>query len=74
MKITLETHGKKIHVETPGDDVDITEMISILKGLLVQAEFHPYTVDEVFSSDVGDGSWNLRHEPVDDYLLTNQTI
>jgi hypothetical protein len=84
MKITLEAHGKKIHVETSNDDVCITEMISILKGLLVQADFHPCTVDDVFSSDFDDCSWNLDREPMshidldrttlDEHNLTNQTI
>jgi len=74
MKITLEAHGKKAHVETSNDDVCITEMVSILKGLLVQADFHPCTVDDVFSSDFDECSWNLDRTTLDEHNLTNQTI
>jgi len=61
MKITLESKGIIFTVETDRDDLNIGEMADILKGLLVQAGFHPGTVDAAFSQTNGTatGSWDI---------------
>jgi len=61
MKITLESRDKIFTVETDREDLNIGEMADILRGLLVQAGFHPGTVDAAFSQTNGTaaGSWDL---------------
>ena len=62
MKITLESRDKIFTIETDREDLNIGEMADILKGLLVQAGFHPGTVDAAFDVNNGNdrGSWELR--------------
>lgn len=81
MKLTLETHGNKYTVETERDDVNISEFASIIKGLLVQAQFHPCTVDQLFDQNLDDCAWNITSEPLTldrfsdiDHEIASQTI
>ena len=75
MKLTLQSYDKQYTVETPGDDLDIVEMANTFKGLLVQAGFHPASVESIFAEDTGVDSWNLEicSEP-DPHELANQLI
>ena len=38
-------------VDTEGDDLNITEIITHLKGMLVLCGYHPKSVDEAFTPD-----------------------
>ena len=44
MKITIESYGNKYSTETENDDLDIHEVVDILKGLLVSSGFGLKTV------------------------------
>jgi len=44
MKITIESYGKKMSVETNYEDADINEYLDIFYGLLVSATFNPDTI------------------------------
>jgi len=46
MKITIESYGKKMSVETDHEDVGICEYMDIFYGLLVTATFSPDTIIE----------------------------
>ena len=74
MKLILEMHGNRYTVETE-HDVDISEFATIIKGLLVQAQFHPCTVDQLFDQNMDECAWNISSEPLTDldYAITSQT-
>lgn len=46
MKLTLEYYKKKYTIETENDDLDISEYLDIIIGLLVQSGWEKSTVEE----------------------------
>jgi hypothetical protein len=51
MKITIEVNGHEFSAKTPGEDISITEIPDMIKGLLIAATYHPATVDELFAEE-----------------------
>lgn len=45
MKLTLETYKKKYSVETEYDDINIIEYYEMFGNMLIQAGFHPNTIE-----------------------------
>lgn len=86
MKLSLQTKDKTYTIESKTDDMFIGELVDDFRGLLVQAGFHPITIDSLFNSDALEfGSWNLEdhsdHRPKDldmdrdvEQQITAQTI
>lgn len=72
MKITLETQGNTYAASFP-EGSTAEEVCYVLKGLLVQAQFHPQTVDEIFDHTMVQ-SWFPDDEHQDMHQITNQTI
>ena len=51
MRIEIKMNNTTFSVETEGDDLNITEMATHLKGLLVLCGYHPKNVDDAFAPD-----------------------
>ena len=51
MKISIELHGQTYTFESDHDALDIDEITTNFKGLLVAAGFHPQCVDQAISSE-----------------------
>ena len=49
MKLQITMNGATFSAETEGDDLNISEMVNHLKGLLVLCGYHPKGVDEAFA-------------------------
>jgi hypothetical protein len=49
MKITIQSYGNEYSVQTKHDGISLAEMMDCFRGLLVQAGFHPESVDEQFT-------------------------
>lgn len=61
MKITLQSNNRTYTVETEGDDLNISDISDVLRGLLVQCGFHPATVEAAFNAEIFEsGSWDLE--------------
>jgi hypothetical protein len=61
MKITLQSQGNTYTIETKHDDMNISTMAELLRGLLVQCGFHPATVESAFNPEIFEyGSWDLE--------------
>ena len=61
MKITLQTHGSTYTVESEHDELQISDMAELFRGLLVQAGFHPATAESAFNPEIFQyGSWDLE--------------
>ena len=67
MKISITLYGNTTSYETDRDDQDISEMASILKGLMISVGFHPHSVDEYFLDTGGEWFPDLE-EKTDDCL------
>lgn len=52
--------------ENEGDDINLSELIPQIKGLLVSAGYHPTSVDGCFASDADE--WFPEERKVEDYL------
>jgi hypothetical protein len=55
MKISITHYGNTTSYETERDDQHISEMASVLKGLMVSVGFHPSSVDDYFVG--AEGEW-----------------
>ena len=55
MKISITHYGNTTSFETERDDQDISEMVSIIKGMMVSVGFHPNSVDDYFVG--AEGEW-----------------
>lgn len=68
MKLSLTLHGKIYSVESDEvhDGSDVYELAQQFKGLLVNAGYHPCSVDSVFNLD---DQWftEKEHQPNDKY-------
>lgn len=75
MRLTLEMNGTTHTVSTEHDDVNITQMVELMRGMLVQCGFHPNSVEAMFDHNAID-SWNLEiaDGSIDQHQLINQTI
>jgi hypothetical protein len=51
MKITIEQYDEKRSVENQYDDLDIWEVASLLKAVLVLIGHHPETVEKIFKEE-----------------------
>lgn len=61
MKITLQTRGSTYTVESEHDDLLISDMAELFRGLLVQSGFHPATAESAFDPEIFQyGSWDLE--------------
>jgi hypothetical protein len=54
MKISITHYGNTTSYETERDDQHISEMASVLKGLMVSVGFHPSSVDDYFVGSEGE--------------------
>jgi len=63
MKIQIELHGKIYTCEAEHDGVDVYEAASMFKGLLVNAGFHPSSVEDIFDPDMVE-PWCLNEEKI----------
>lgn len=73
MKLTLQIHNKT-HTTECGDDVTLTDMCDTFRGMLVQAGFHPSSVEAMFDVTALD-SWDIGpndSDVIDMHSLTNQ--
>jgi gamma-glutamyl-gamma-aminobutyrate hydrolase PuuD len=48
MKMTIESYGKKMSIETDNDDVGITEYIDMVNIFLLGVGFHQETINNGF--------------------------
>lgn len=46
LRLTLESHGKKVTIESPSSDISFDEMIEIIKGVLYASGWAKETIDE----------------------------
>lgn len=75
MKLTLNSYENQYTIETTGDDLNIVEMANMFRGLLVQAGFHPASVESIFAEDSGVDNWNLEiASNPDPHEIANQLI
>ena len=53
MKLSLTLHGKTYSVESDEqfDGTQVSELVEQFKGLLVNAGYHPHSVDELFNTE-----------------------
>ena len=74
MKLSLEMHDTTYTIESIADP-DVEQMATMFRGLLVNAGFHPSSVEALFDVHAID-SWNISTEkcPVDEHELTNQIV
>lgn len=63
MKIQIELHGKTYTCESEHDGVDVYEVANMFKGLLVNAGFHPNSVEDIFDPDMVE-PWCLNEEKI----------
>jgi len=47
LTLTLESHGKKVSITLPNSDVNIDEMIDVVKGVLIASGWNKDLIDEV---------------------------
>ena len=65
MKLSLQTRDKTYTIESKTDDLCISELADDFRGLLIQAGFHPITIDNLFNCESLEfGSWNLEDQPL----------
>lgn len=64
MKLQIEIHGKTYTCEAEHDGVDVYEAAEMFKGLLVNAGFHPSSVESIFDPNAVE-SWCLTDEKHD---------
>jgi len=72
MKITIETQGNKYTAEF-SEGPTAEEVCEMLKGLLVQAQYHPQTVDEIFDHTMVQ-SWFTDSTHDGSHQIANQVI
>lgn len=71
MKLSLELHDTTYTVESKHDP-DVEQMATMFRGLLVNAGFHPQSVEAMFDVNVVD-SWNISTDTqLDEHLIANQ--
>lgn len=51
MKIEVTSYGKTITVETTYDDVEMSEIIEIIRGILYQMTFSEQTINEYIKNE-----------------------
>ena len=66
MKIEIKMNNATFSVETEDDNLNITEMATHLKGLLVLCGYHPKSVEEAFAPD--EFEWFPEAHKIEDYL------
>jgi len=66
MKIEIEMNGSTFSAKTEGDDLNISEMVNHIKGLLVLCGYHPKGVDEAFTPD--EFEWFPEEQKIENYL------
>ena len=55
MKIEIKNYGNTYSVETENDDLEISEVIEIITGLLLQVGFHKENINNAIN-ELADGS------------------
>jgi uncharacterized protein Smg (DUF494 family) len=55
MKIEIKNYGNTYSVETKNDDLEISEVIEIITGLLLQVGFHKENINNAINK-LADGS------------------
>lgn len=47
LTLTLKSHGREVSITLPNSDVNIDEMIDVVKGVLIAAGWSKDLIDEV---------------------------
>jgi hypothetical protein len=55
MKIEIKNYGNTYTVETPNDDLEISEVIEIITGLLIQLGYQQESINNAIK-ELADGS------------------
>ena len=66
MKIEIKMNNTTFSVESEDDNLNITEMVNHLKGLLVLCGYHPKNVDDAFTPD--EFEWFPEVQKMENYL------
>jgi len=66
MKITIEVNGQEFSAKTQTDDVAISEIPDMIKGLLIAATYHPANVDGLFAEEYQWYNEERVFEPMED--------
>ena len=66
MKIEIKMNNTTFSVEEEGDNLNVTEMVNNLKGLLVLCGYQPKSVDDAFTPD--EFEWFPEVEKMEAYL------
>lgn len=74
MKLSITLHEKTYSIESNEDDSNLNEIGEQLKGLLVNAGFHPSNVDDLFNTDYQWFTEEERNENMQGHLKVDKRV